>query len=131
MANLQAVSRANNGSLPMSVGTGPVAGAVPSQGVLLTPAGEIAATTTGPAVEGSGGLLFDADGRLFIGAVFSQFTAGALPISADGALVTATVDATDFYQGLPYANALGTALAEGAAVVLGAFSDGFSDGFDV
>ena len=136
MSNFQALTRLN-GYLLVEVGTGPVPGAIPCQGVLLNPATQAiycTIDTLTPAAFHSGGIPFDADGRMKIQAGSEDgFISGGIPKSG-GNNVAGTSGATQhFNAGLAYVTAFGTELRMETSVVpaQGAFSDGFSDGFDV
>ena len=83
------IIRHKGGVLALSTGTGPVAGAIGSQGLLTTAPGEIYASTTGPPTHWAYGLPFTSNGRLFVEeAAITHYDQG-LPFTASGALAVA------------------------------------------
>ena len=125
----QHLVRNTGGGIPVLIGTGPPAGAVGSQGFLINPAtGEIHASNGGTPVHYNGGLAFDVDGRLILDDALVNFS-NSYPVGLNGGPVIVQAAITLYNQGIGYANS--GAMASVGAVAQGAFSAGFSDGFDV
>ena len=95
--------RESGGTLPVSVGSGPIVGGTNSQGLIINTSGEVESVLDGTVDHHSAGLPFDVDGRLVVSANPIAYFSQSIPFTAGGAVAFGGDTTGDYVnQGVAY-----------------------------